>query len=149
MKLKGKALVFLLINLNGVKKQKKWLQFLWWLCLYIVWVMVFQKREFAFSRTATVELCYLIFIAANFYFNVYFTIPKYLYQKKYYAFICTLLAAIILTALLRVPLAMYLNLHYFLRGKPQPGVSVLLINSLLNIFIWVVCIIAGKLMTFI
>ena len=72
MKLKGKALVFLLINLNGVKKQKKWLQFLWWLCLYIVWVMVFQKREFAFSRTATVELCYLIFIAANFYFNVYF-----------------------------------------------------------------------------
>ncbi len=125
--------------------KENWLQLLWWLCLYIFWIIVFQKREFSFSRTATVEFCYLIFIAANFYFNIYFAIPRFLYQKKYVEFVCIALAGIIIAALLRVPLATYLNQHRFLVGKPQPGFSKLFINSLLNIFIWVVCIISGKL----
>jgi LytS/YehU family sensor histidine kinase len=107
--------------------------------------MVFQKREFAFSRTATVEFCYLIFIAANFYFNIYFTIPRFLYRKKYFLFALFMMLGIIVAALLRVPLATYLNRHYFLVGKPQPGFSPLFINSFLNIFIWVVCIVAVKL----
>jgi two-component system, LytTR family, sensor kinase len=107
--------------------------------------MVFQKREFAFSRTATVEFCYLIFIAANFYFNIFFTIPRFLYAQKYLSFVSLMLLGILVTALLRVPLATYLNHHFFLIGKPQPGFSELFINSLLNIFIWVVCIVAGKL----
>jgi len=122
------------------------LQILCWAALYFFWVMVFQKRAFAFSRTVTVEFCYLIFVAANFYFNIYFTIPKFLYQKKYFAFTISMLAGIAFTALLRVPLAMFLNHHYFLVGKSQPGFTELLVNSLLNIFIWVVCILAGKLM---
>ena len=102
------------------------LQILCWAALYFFWVMVFQKRAFAFSRTATVEFCYLIFVAANFYFNIYFTIPKFLYQKKYFVFIISMLAGIAFTALLRVPLAMFLNEHYFLVDKPQPGFTELL-----------------------
>ena len=56
-----------------------------------------------------------------------------------------MLAGILLSALLRVPLAMYLNKHYFLVGKSLPGYSSLFTDSLLNILIWVVCIVAGKL----
>jgi two-component system LytT family sensor kinase len=122
------------------------LQILCWAALYFFWVMVFQKRAFAFSRTATVEFCYLIFVAANYYFNIYFTIPKYLYQKKHISFVVCMLGGIVVTALLRVPLATYLNEHYFLIGKSQPVFAELFWNSLLNIFIWVVCIVAAKLM---
>ena len=128
-----------------MQRKLNWSQTLWWIGLYIFWVMVFQKREFSFSRTATVEFCYLIFIAANFYLNIYYTIPVFLYRKKYALFATIMLAGILLSALLRVPLAMYLNKHYFLVGKSLPGYSSLFTDSLLNILIWVVCIVAGKL----
>src|ERR1700722_2117861 len=126
--------------------QKIALQVLCWAALYFFWVMVFQKRAFAFSRTATVEFCYLFFVAANYYFNIYFTTPKFLYQKKYVVFFVAMLTGIAFTALLRVPLATYLNEHYFLVNKLQPGFAELFTNSFLNIFIWTVCFVAAKLM---
>jgi hypothetical protein len=128
-----------------LSNQNKWSALLWWPLLYFFWIMVFQKREFAFSRTATIEFCYLIFIAANFYFNLYFIIPRFLYRKKYFLFVLFMILGIVVAALLRVPLATYLNQHYFLIGRPQPGFFVLFKNSLLNILIWVVCLVAGKL----
>ncbi len=126
-------------------KQKNWMHVAWWLGLYIFWIMIFQKRAFAFSTTVTIQFCYLIFIAANFYFNIYYTVPKFLYKRKYFAFTCLFLSGIITAALLRVPVATYLNHYFFLKEKPQPAESDLFINSLLNIFIWVVCLVAGKL----
>jgi len=93
----------------------------------------------------TVELCYLAFIAGNYYFNIYFNIPRFLYKKKYASFALLLISGIILGALLRVPLAIYLNIHYFSPGKPPPGLNELFINSFINIFIWVICLVAGKL----
>ena len=126
-------------------KRKKWLYHLWWIALYIFWIMIFQKREFAFSTTVTIQFCYLIFIGANFYFNIYYTIPVFLYTKKYFSFVVLFLAGIVTAAFLRVPLATYLNYHYFLAGRAQPTASALFINSLLNIFIWVVCLVAAKL----
>ncbi len=128
-----------------VTKQHKWMQILWWAALYIFWVMVFQKRAFAFSQTLTVQFCYLIFIAANFYFNTYFFIPLLLYKKQYAAFAGSMVAGIFVSACLRVPLVLYLNLHYFLVNKPQPGTAEIFYNSFLNIFIWVVGIIALRL----
>jgi two-component system LytT family sensor kinase len=126
-------------------KQKSWVHFAWWLGLYIFWIMIFQKRAFAFSTTVTIQFCYLIFIAANFYFNIYYAVPKFLYKRKYFAFTALFLAGILTAALLRVPVATYLNYHFFLIGKPQPSAPDLFVNSLLNIFIWVVCLVAGKL----
>ncbi|MDR3681201.1 MAG: histidine kinase [Flavipsychrobacter sp.] len=126
-------------------KKNNWLQLLCWVGLYIFWIMVFQRRAFAFSQTLTVQFCYLLFIAANFYFNTLFTIPVFLYRKRYFAFAITMLTGIFITACLRVPLAMYLNAHFFLVNKPQPGGIELLTGSFLNIFIWVVCIVSGKL----
>ncbi len=40
---------------------------------------------------------------------------------------------------------MYLNLHYFIPGKPQPGFNEIFSNSLTNISIWVVCLVTAKL----
>ena len=126
-------------------KKNNWLQLVWWIGLYIFWVIIFQKRAFSFSRTATVEFCYLLFIAGNYYLNVYYTIPVFLYRKKYAGFLSLMLAGILVAALLRVPLAMFLNQNLFMVQKPRPGFSTLFVNSFLNIFIWVVCIVAGKL----
>ncbi len=126
-------------------KQRKWMHVLGWLSLYFFWITIFQTRAFTFSRTLTVQFCYLLFIAANFYFNIYFAIPRLLYRKKYIAYGFALAGCVIVTALLRVPLAMYLNSHYFLANKPQPGSRELFSSSFLNISIWVICVVAGKL----
>src|SRR5882762_10143742 len=128
-----------------MNRNKIWPQILLWASLYLFWVLIFQRRTFAFSRTMTVEFCYLIFIAANFYFNVSFTIPRFLYRRKYVLFAVLFLAGIVTGALLRVPLALYLNQHYFIPGRPQPGIIELFFNSFINIFIWVICLVAGKL----
>jgi len=126
-------------------KRTTWYNIILWVGLYFFWIIVFQKRAFAFSKTMTVEFCYLLFIAANYYFNVWFAIPAFLYKKKYGSFALLFLAGIITASLLRVPLAIYLSQHYFAPGKTPPGFSELFFNSFTNIFIWVICLVAGKL----
>jgi LytS/YehU family sensor histidine kinase len=93
----------------------------------------------------TVEFCYLFFISVNFYFNAYFNVPKYLNRKKYFAFAGLFVSGIVITALLRVPLATFLNRNYFLKGLAQPGFQKIFFNSLVNIFIWTVTFVAAKL----
>jgi hypothetical protein len=117
-----------------------------WLGLYFLWILVFQKRAFAFSKTMTVEFCYLLFVAANYYLNIYFIIPRFLYRKKYVWFASLFIAGIVTAALLRVPLATWLSEHYFAPGKPPPAFSELFLNSLTNIFIWVISLVGLKLM---
>ena len=132
-------------NSQLMYKIKPWTHVAAWAALYFFWILIFQNRALAFTRTLTVEFCYLFFIAGNYYFNVQYTIPKLLYRKKYVAFGLMLLTGIFAGALFRVPVAMYLNEHYFLPGKPQPIPSKIFLNSLINIFVWVVCIVAAKL----
>ena len=117
---------------------------IFWVGLYFFWILVFQKRAFAFSRTITVEFCYLLFIAANYYFNLYYIVPRFLYKKRYGAFASLFLGGVIAAALLRVPLATYLSSHFFAPGKKPPGFYELFLNSFTNIFIWVICLVAGK-----
>ena len=133
------------MNKLVIAKRNIGFHFLFWTTLYLFWILVFQKRAFVFSRTMTVQFCYLFFIAGNYYFNILYTVPKFLYQKKYAVFALLMLSGIVAGSLLRVPVATYLNLHYFIPGKPQPGFTELFRNSSINIFIWVVCLVAGKL----
>lgn len=128
-----------------MKNNKTIIHIVFWIALYLFWILVFQKRTFVFTRTMTVEFCYLFFVAANFYFNIKFTIPRFLYRQRYVLFTFFLLAGIISGTLLRVPLAAYLNLHYFIPGKQQPALSQIFLNSLINIFVWVVCLVTAKL----
>ncbi|HKB44198.1 MAG TPA: histidine kinase [Chitinophagaceae bacterium] len=126
-------------------QKRTWYNIIIWVALYLFWIMVFQKRAFAFSKTMTIEFCYLLFIAVNYYFNIYFTIPRFLYKKKYGVFALLFMMGILAASLLRVPLATYLAQHYFAPGKTPPGFSELFFNSFINIFIWVICLVTGKL----
>ncbi|MEP6948159.1 MAG: histidine kinase [Ginsengibacter sp.] len=128
-----------------MNKNQLWTHIAIWTGLYIFWILIFQNHAFVFTRTLTVEFCYLFFIAGNYYFNIHYTVPRLLYQKKYVSFSLMLLGGIVAGALLRVPLAMYLNQHLFLVDQPQPASAKLFLNSLLNIFVWVICIVAAKL----
>lgn len=126
-------------------KHRVWIHIVLWAGLYFFWVALFQNRALVFTRTLTVQFCYLIFIVANYYLQVYWAIPRYLYRKKYISFLLILAGGILLGALLRVPLAMYLGEHYFHPGAPSPGFSSLFTGSLLNIFVWVICLVAARL----
>jgi hypothetical protein len=125
-------------------QKKTWYNIIFWIGLYFFWILVFQKRAFAFSRTMTVEFCYLLFIAANYYFNLYYNVPYFLYKKKYGVFLLLFAGGVIVAALLRVPLATYLSLHFFAPGKKPPGAYQLFLSSATNIFIWTICLVAGK-----
>lgn len=127
-------------------KSSKWIDVVGWIALYTFWVFVLQNRTFTLSKTLTIQFCYLLFIAANYYFHVLFTIPRYLHFKKYFSFGLLLVAGIVVTSLLRVPLVIYMNSHVFatttVRTPPLP----VFYSSLLNISIWVVCLLSGKLL---
>jgi two-component system, LytTR family, sensor kinase len=125
-------------------RHKYFVHILWWTGLYFFWVMVFQKRSFAFSQTATIEFCYLLFISANFYFNILLAIPIFLYKQRYVEYALLFLLAVFITSVLRVPLALFMNANIFLIGKPQPTASALLVASFLNIFIWSALIVSVK-----
>jgi len=125
-----------------MRKDPVWKHMVLWTSLYVLWVFIFQSRTLAVSRTLTVQFCYLAFIASAYYFIIYFSVPRFLYKRNYAVFVLLLLGAITAAALLRVPLAMYLNKHVFMPGKPQPGFQQLFTTSLLNIFVWVVSLIA-------
>ncbi len=129
-----------------MSQRNKWIDILWWAGLYLVWVFVLQNRTFALSRTLTVQFCYLIFIAANYYFHLYFAIPRFLNQKRYLLFALLLVAGVAVTAALRVPLVVYMNSHIFSVGvASRPGLLQIFYSSLLNIAIWTVGILAIKL----
>jgi two-component system LytT family sensor kinase len=113
-----------------------------WLVLYLFWITVLQNRALTLSRTLTIEFCYLLFIGGIYYFSIYFTIPKYLNRGQYFLFGLTLAASIITGSILRTWLAMFMNRRFFLAGKPQPHFSTIFLNSLVNIFVWVVCLLA-------
>lgn len=116
-----------------------------WAGLYILWIVLFQNRTLTFSRTLTVQFCYLAFVAMVYYFTIYFSVPQFLYKKKYASFITMLCGAVILASLLRAPLAIYLNQHVFLKEQLQPSFRQIFINSFLNIFVWAICLVAATL----
>jgi hypothetical protein len=94
----------------------------------------------------TVQFCYLLFIAGAFYLQLYYSIPRLLYRKKYGLFALFLPATIGVSALLRTLLAVFLQRHYFRPVPvPAPGFDAVFRESLLNIFIWVICLVAGRL----
>ena len=128
-----------------MKRHRIWDHIVLWTGLYLVWALLFRDHTLTVTRTLTVQFCYLLFIAANYYLQVYIGIPFLLYRKKYLAFALLLPAGVALSALLRVPLALFLQQHIFTPGLPAPSFGNLFRDSFLNIFVWVTCIIAIRL----
>jgi LytS/YehU family sensor histidine kinase len=125
--------------------RKRYIDILYWLILYLFWLLVFQKRAFTLSQTATVQFCYLLFVAGNYYLNARYNIPRFLQTRKHLQFALVLGSGIIAAAALRVPVAMFLNKNFFIPGRPQPAAAFVFTDSLINIGIWVICIVAAKL----
>lgn len=125
--------------------RQAWLNIGLWVVLYLLWVAIFQNNALTIARTATIQFCYLIFIAGNYYLHVCFSVPRFLYQKKYLQFALVFIGGITAGALLRVPLAMYISSRFFNIGNSMPGFATLFINSFINIAVWVICLLAVKL----
>ena len=113
-----------------------------WAGLYVCWIMLFHDHVFTISRTLTVQFCYLLFVAANYYLQVHYAIPRLLHRKRYLSFVLLLPAAIVISALLRTPLAIWLQVHVFRPGSAVPDAGTVFGVSFLNIFIWVIFTVA-------
>jgi two-component system, LytTR family, sensor kinase len=116
-----------------------------WSILYILWIFFFQNHTFTLTRTLTVQFCYLSFVALDYYLIVYFLFHHVLYKKGYLLFILTCLSIIGASAFLRSELAVFMNAHFFIKGNQQPAFNEILLSSLINIFIWVLVLVTGKL----
>jgi two-component system LytT family sensor kinase len=128
-----------------MKQHRIWISIGLWVGLYLCWITLFRDRVFTVTRTLTVQFCYLLFVAANYYAQVYYAIPRLLNRRKYLAFALFLPGAIVLSALLRTPLAIWLQVTFFRPGSPAQDPGVVFRDSFLNIFIWVMCLVAIRL----
>ena len=118
--------------------------FLFWLAAYVFWIFVFRNGTLVLTHAITIQFCYLVFIAANYYFNTLYNIPKQLNKKHYIRFGVFFIGGITLTALTRVPVSKLVTTYVFkITGARFDYVDVFF-NSFVNILFWVVCILAGK-----
>ncbi|HEX3383928.1 MAG TPA: histidine kinase, partial [Mucilaginibacter sp.] len=98
------------------------------------------------THTITIQFCYLVFIAANYYFNSLYAIPQLLNRKKYVQFAVAFLAMIIVTAWMRVPVSFFVRKYLFGIHGVSYNVLNVFYESFINIFFWVFFIVAAKMM---
>jgi len=115
-----------------------------WALAYIFWIFVFRSSTLILSHDITIQFCYLIFIAANYYFNAFYNIPYLLNKKKYVLFGVYFILAISATAILRVPVSAFIYTHVFKIVNNHFDRLTVFFNSFINIFFWVVCILGAK-----
>jgi two-component system LytT family sensor kinase len=127
-----------------LKKSPLIYHLLFWLLAYVFWIFVFRNSALVLTHAITIQFCYLIFIAANYYFNTLYNIPKLLNKKQYIKFGILFLAGITATALLRVPVSMAVTAFIFKITNAHFDYLNIFYNSFINILFWVVIILAGK-----
>lgn len=114
-----------------------------WLSAYLFWIFIFRNGTLVLTHAITIQFCYLLFIAVNYYFNAFYAIPFLLNKKKYILFSVCFIAGIAVTAGLRVPVSAWVNVNLFNNPLPADKTQVFY-NSFINILFWVVIILAGK-----
>jgi hypothetical protein len=114
-----------------------------WLVAYVCWVFIFRNGTLVLTRSITIQFCYLLFIAGNYYFNLFFNIPRYLNRKKYVLFGLYFIAGVALASALRVPVSVFVSKYLFHISAPPPGFLYVFYNSFVNILFWLVIILAG------
>lgn len=113
-----------------------------WVGLYILWIFIFQNRTITVTRTMGIEFCYLVFIAANYYFIAYVDIPLFLTKQKYLLFSLIAFGSTIVASVMRAAVAYYINSTFY---NTHPGFENLCYSSMLNISIWTVGLLGIKL----
>jgi two-component system LytT family sensor kinase len=117
---------------------------IFWALAYTFWIFIFRNGTLVFTHAITIQFCYLVFIAINFYFNSLYAIPRLLNQKQYIKFGVCFIAVITITAALRVPVSVAVNKYIFKVDVTHFDYLSVFYNSFINILFWVVIILAGK-----
>jgi len=99
------------------------------------------------TRTITIQFCYLVFIAANYYFNTRYNIPFFLDKKKYLKFGILFFIAIGITAVIRVPVSYLVSAYLFKVSVAHFDYVQVFYDSFINILFWVVLILTGKMIS--
>ena len=127
-----------------MKTNKLLYHLLFWLLAYLFWIFIFKNGTLVFSHAVTIQFCYLIFISANYYFNTQYAIPHLLNKKQYLKFGLCFFGFVVFTALVRIPVSVFVNIYIFKVANPQFNYLDIFFNSFINILFWVVCILAAK-----
>jgi two-component system LytT family sensor kinase len=132
------------VNAYFLKTNKLLYHLLFWLLAYVFWIFVFRNTTLILTHAITIQFCYLVFIAANYYFDSLYAIPFLLNNKKYFAFGLCFIAAITVTAILRVPVSVMVTTYVFKVPNPHFDYLSIFYNSFVNILFCVVIILTGK-----
>jgi LytS/YehU family sensor histidine kinase len=97
------------------------------------------------THAITIQFCYLVFIAANYYFNWLYTVPHLLNQKKYLQFGLCLIAGVIVCSIIRVPVSLLVSKYLFRVGVLHFNFINVFFDSFINILFWLVLILTAKL----
>ncbi|WP_259068632.1 sensor histidine kinase [Mucilaginibacter sp. X4EP1] len=127
-----------------LKGSKLTYHLVFWLAAYLFWVFIFRNNTLVITHAITIQFCYLVFIAANYYFNSLYAIPQLLNKKKYVVFVLCFLSAIVITAVLRVPVSAFVYRYVFKITNNHFDYLMVFYNSFINILFWVVAILTGK-----
>jgi two-component system, LytTR family, sensor kinase len=128
-----------------LKGKKAAYHFAFWIVAYIFWIFIFRNNVLVLTRVATIQFCYLLFIAGNFYFNSFYTVPWLLNKKKYFLFSLCFLSGILLSAVLRIPVFVFVNRYIFHVPVSRFNYMQIFFDSFINILFWVLVILATKL----
>ncbi len=118
-----------------------------WLLAYLFWIFIFRNGTLVLTHALTIQFCYLIFIAGNYYYNSLFTVPVLLNRKKYVAFGLCFLVGILAGAMMRVPVSFMISKYLFKVDVSQFNPVKVFSDSFVNILFWVVLILVTKLIT--
>ena len=128
-----------------MKPNKLAYHLIFWLFAYLFWIFIFRNGTLVLTHAITIQFCYLVFIAGNYYFNWLYAVPYLLNNKKYIQFGLCFLAGIITGALLRVPVSFFVNTYLFKVNTTDFKPLHVFFDSFVNILFWVVLILATKL----
>lgn len=117
---------------------------IFWALAYAFWIFIFRNNTLVLTHAITIQFCYLVFIAINFYFNSFYAIPFLLNRKKYIKFGICFILMIAVTALLRVPVSVLVNKFVFKVDTSHFNYLGVFYDSFVNILFWVVIILTGK-----
>ncbi len=117
-----------------------------WVLAYFFWIYIFRNNALVITHTITIQFCYLVFIAVNYYFNSLYAIPQLLNRKRYALFAVAFLAMITVTAWMRVPVSYLVRKYFFGLHDVHYNILNVFYESFINIFFWVFFIVAAKMM---
>jgi hypothetical protein len=134
-----------IVSQSVLKRNNVAYHLVFWFLAYLFWIFIFRNGTLVLTRAITIQFCYLLFIAGNYYYNSLFTVPYLLNKRKYLSFGLCFLAGIFAGALLRVPVS-YLVSHYLFRVNTATfNPYTVFFDSFVNILFWVVLILGIKL----